>query len=113
MGLKKKRCERLLKKYSQGLILSPFIRKYTYDQLDYYGKTLKNKLLDIDGIEKIVIGGVQDRIVKIDVNIDRFSYYGLSLKDISGILQAQNRMILIGSIENDNYMINLNTNKYN
>ena len=47
---------------------------YTYEQLDYYGKMLKNKLLDIDGIEKIEIGGVQDRLVKIDVDIDRHSH---------------------------------------
>ena len=81
-----------------GAIMALSGEKYTYEQLDYYGKMLKNKLVDIEGIEKIEIEGVRDRVVKIDVDIDRLAYYGLTLSDISNVLQAQNMIIPIGAI---------------
>ncbi|WHH58699.1 efflux RND transporter permease subunit [Petroclostridium sp. X23] len=93
-----------------GAIMALSGKQYTYDQLDYYAKLLKDQLTGIDGIKKIEIDGLCDKVVKVDVDIDKLSYYQLALSDLYKVLQAQNTVIPIGAVENDDYSINVITN---
>ncbi len=93
-----------------GAIMALSGEEYTYDQLDYYAELLKDQLIDIDGIKKIEIEGVCDQVVKVDVDIDKLSYYQLALSDLYQVLKAQNTVIPIGAVENDDYSINVITN---
>ncbi|RKD33927.1 efflux RND transporter permease subunit [Thermohalobacter berrensis] len=90
-----------------GMLINISGENYSYGQLKYYSERLKGRLMEINGIKKIDILGEQKREVKIEVNIGKLNHYELSLEDIVKILSAQNIQIPAGSIEYEDYKINI------
>lgn len=92
-----------------GIIISLSGDNYTYEQLASFGELFKDRLADIDGISKFSIEGEVDKEVKVDVDIAKLNQLGLSIADISQVLQSQNMEIPSGNIEYKDSKITVKT----
>lgn len=92
-----------------GIIISLSGDDYSYEQLASFGDLFKDKLVDIDGISKFSIEGEVDKEVKVDVDIAKLNQLGLSMADISQILQSQNIEIPSGNIDYGNSKVTVKT----
>ena len=55
----------------------------TLQELSVYAKnTIKRRLETIDGVASIVIGGEQERNIRVNLNFDRMSAFGITVQDI-------------------------------
>ena len=55
----------------------------TLQELSVYAKnTIKKRLETIDGVASIVIGGEQERNIRVNLNFDRMSAFGITVQDI-------------------------------
>ncbi len=71
---------------------------YTYRDLKDAADFLKKELVLVNGIRKIVIGGVQSEVVYLDISRQRLGELGLSLEQIGEILASQNIVTDAGKV---------------
>lgn len=92
-----------------GIIISLSGENYTYEQLASFGELFENKLASVQGISKFNIEGKLDKEVKVDIDIAKLNQLGVSIADISKILQAQNIEIPSGNIKYGDTKITVKT----
>ncbi len=71
---------------------------YTYRDLKDAADYLKTELALVDGVRKVVIGGVQPEVVYLDISRQRLGELGLSLEGIAKILKSQNVVTDAGKV---------------
>jgi len=71
---------------------------YGYRELKDYAKQLRDGMLRLDNVGKIDIWGTQEERVFVEYNDARLAELGLSVSQVSGILQARNILISGGSL---------------
>ncbi len=74
-------------------------RGQMYDAVD---SIIKQRLLQIEGVGQINIGGGALHAVRVDVNPTLLNSFGLSLEDVRAVLAAQNANLAKGQIANGN-----------
>ncbi|MBB6213970.1 multidrug efflux pump subunit AcrB [Anaerosolibacter carboniphilus] len=92
-----------------GIIISLSGENYTYEQLASFGELFEDKLASIEGISKFSIEGELDKEVKVDIDVAKLNQLGISIVDISQILQAQNIEIPSGNIKYGDTKITVKT----
>lgn len=92
-----------------GMILSVSGQNYSYEQLGNYAEDIKKELSSVEGISRFDIKGKQDKQVKVEVDLEKINKYSISIKDICGILKAQNVDIPSGSLDLDSGKIKVQT----
>lgn len=91
-----------------GMLLSVSGENLTSSQLDYYVKKLKQNLLSIEEINKIIIAGNLEKKVFVETNAMKLNNYSVSIEEIYNLLQAQNLRIPAGAIKTPGGKINVN-----
>ncbi len=81
-----------------GVYLALSGEGYSYRDLKDAADFLKKELVLVDGVRKIVIGGAQSEVVYLDISRQRIGELGLSLEQISQILQSQNVVTDAGKV---------------
>lgn len=71
---------------------------YSYRDLKDTADFLKKELVLVDGVRKVVIGGVQTEVVYLDISRQRLGELGLSLEQIGQILASQNVVTDAGKV---------------
>lgn len=92
-----------------GMIISLSGKAYSYEQLTSFADEFKNELSKINGISRFTVDGVQKKVAKVQVHIDKLNQYSLSLEDLMKLLQAQNLEIPSGALSNGEVKINVST----
>ncbi|WP_242876926.1 efflux RND transporter permease subunit [Alkaliphilus peptidifermentans] len=90
-----------------GMIISLSGDGYSYDELTNYGEIFKRELSRISGMSKIDIVGKQEKVIVVEVSVERLNYYSISLDDIVGIIKSQNLDIPTGMIGDGETKINI------
>ncbi|MDJ0686014.1 MAG: efflux RND transporter permease subunit [Alphaproteobacteria bacterium] len=72
---------------------------YTPAELEEYAKHIKKELSVVQGVARVELWGVQDRVVYVDVSQQQLSQLGLTPTDLSLILEQQNMVLDAGSID--------------
>jgi multidrug efflux pump subunit AcrB len=72
---------------------------YTLPELYEYAKELQRALVTVDGVSKVVLNGVQDRVIYVEYASARLIELGLSPDQIAQILEGQNQVRPAGSIQ--------------
>ena len=90
-----------------GMLLSISGDNYSYDQLQYYSDTLKQNLVNIDGIKKVEISGDVKKKVYVEIDSMKLNTYSTSIEDIYNLFKAQNLEIPAGSIKTTSGKINV------
>jgi len=87
---------------------------YTYRDLKDAADFLKKELVLVDGVRKIVIGGVQPEVVYLDISRQKLGELGLSLEQIGQILASQNVVTDAGKVTvGDEYLRIQPTGEFN
>lgn len=81
-----------------GLYLALTGVGYTYRDLKDVADALQRQLVLVPGVRKIVIGGVQDEVVYVEISRARLGKIGLSLERIQEILSSQNVVADAGNV---------------
>ncbi len=82
-----------------GMIISLSGKDYSYEELEFFAEELKKDLMQIDGISKFDVDGVQKKEIKVLVDPAKLNQYKLSLQDIVNMIKASNVEIPAGVIE--------------
>lgn len=82
-------------------------RGQMYDAAD---SIIEQRLLQIEGVGQVNIGGGALPAVRVDVNPTQLNSYGLSLEDVRTMLSAQNANLAKGQIANDHQTADLMAN---
>lgn len=70
---------------------------YTLDQLKDFGENLKDKIEDLDEITRVEIRGVEDKEVKINVDMYKLSALELNFDDIANAVASRNLAMSSGT----------------
>ncbi len=71
---------------------------YTYRDLKDAADNLKNQLILVPGIRKIVIGGEQQEVVYVEISRARLGELGISLEEVQRVLASQNVVANAGNV---------------
>ncbi len=82
---------------------------YSQEELADYAEIVKQTIIEVDGIEQILIEGLPQKQVEIITNPAKMQSYGISIENILQLMQAQNLSIPSGSIEYESGEINVVT----
>lgn len=74
----------------------------TYRELEDQAKIIKNDILKVKDVAKVEFFGIQAPTIDIIVNQAIMAKSGITTADISRAIEAQNKMVDAGAIENDN-----------
>ena len=78
---------------------------YTWRDLFDVADRIKKQLILVPGVRKIVIDGVQQEVVYVDISRARMSELGISLREITRVLTSQNIVVNSGSVRvEDDYL---------
>lgn len=72
---------------------------YSLPELHEYAKDLQRALVTVDGVSKVVLNGVQERVIYVEYASARLIELGLSPDQIAQILEGQNQVRPAGSIQ--------------
>lgn len=92
-----------------GLMITLTGKAYSYNELNDMALQLKDALKDIQGIKRFEILGKQEREAVVEVDYRKLNDLGLSMRELYGLLQAQNVEIPSGQIEQQGAKVNLRT----
>ncbi len=84
-------------------------KNYSSDELVNYANIVKDTIIEVDGIEQVVIEGEIPNQVVISANSSKMQTYGISLENILQLLQAQNISIPTGGINYNGEQVNVIT----
>ncbi len=90
-------------------IISLSGENYTSEDLAEYANTIRDELIDIEGVTSIDIIGEKTKQVSVKVDPEKLLAYNISIEDILSLMQAQNISIPSGSIEYDTGTITVDT----
>lgn len=90
-------------------IISLSGENYTSEDLVEYANTIRDELIDIDGVTGIEIIGQKIKQVSVKVDPEKLLAYNISIENILSLMQAQNISIPSGSITYDTGTITVNT----
>ncbi|MBK8801443.1 MAG: efflux RND transporter permease subunit [Fibrobacteres bacterium] len=72
---------------------------YEMDRLEQVADALEDRLSTLPGVLEAKVTGKQDKEIAIDIDPAKLTAYGISLRDVSGAIQAQHRNIPGGSLK--------------
>jgi len=88
-----------------GIYLALTGEGYTYRDLKDVADELKKQLVLVDGVRKVVIGGVQREVAYIEISRATAGELGISLEQIASVLAAQNAVVDAGRVRvGDEYL---------
>ncbi len=82
----------------------------TLQQLNQYARNqIKKRLENIDGVGAVRLGGERERVIRVDVDLDRMSAYGITTQDLVRAFRAQHFQLPGGFLVGDSreYLIKL------
>jgi multidrug efflux pump subunit AcrB len=82
-----------------GFVLAVTGDGFTYRQLEDYADDIKRELSVVDGVARVELWGVQEKVVYLDVEETQFSQLGITGESIVETLQYQNEVVDAGSID--------------
>ncbi len=71
---------------------------YSWRDLFDTADALKKQLVLVPGVRKVVIDGVQDEVVYVDISRARMAELGISMSEITRVLESQNVVVNSGSV---------------
>ena len=71
---------------------------YTWRDLYDTAERIKRQLVLVDGVRKVVIDGVQQEVVYLDISRSRLAELGISLEQIADVLGSQNVVVDAGNV---------------
>ncbi len=75
---------------------------FSYAELEQYAKDIKKELSLINGVARIDLWGVQDKVVYVDVSQTQLSQLGITAENIAATLNLQNMVVDGGSVDVQN-----------
>ena len=88
-----------------GIYLALHGEGYTYRDLYDAALNIKNQLVLVDGVRKVVIDGEQKEVVYVDISRARLAELGIPLEQIAAVLQTQNQVVNAGHVRvGDEYL---------
>ena len=72
---------------------------FSYAELEIYAEALQRELRLVEGVARVDLWGVQNRVVYIDINPQQLAELGISDNSIANTLETQNLVVDAGSIE--------------
>lgn len=72
---------------------------FSYAALESYAKRLKKELSLVDGVARVDLWGVQDKVIYLDVADTQLTRLGLSLENIAATLQLENAVVDAGGVD--------------
>lgn len=82
-----------------GFLASISSRDFAYAELENFAKDFEKELSVIPGVSRVVLWGVQDRVIYVDISQQQFSQLGLTPAELVQTLQQQNMVVDAGSID--------------
>ncbi|WP_394497033.1 efflux RND transporter permease subunit [Shewanella sp. ENK2] len=82
-----------------GMLFAIHSNDASLQQLKDYSKELQRRLKEVDGIKKIELHGVRDRVVNVDISDERIAESGLSAAQVYNQLVSQNLPIDAGNFD--------------
>lgn len=93
---------------SAGIMVTVESAEVSTTELQPYAEKMKEKLLNIKGISKVVLDGEAKQNIEVIVDSQKLTYFSMSLEDIVKALAAENIEIPSGYIDDDNNKIMVN-----
>ncbi len=81
--------------------------EYTSEQLTDYAEYLKEEIEDLSAITSVDIRGIDDKEVRVMVDVQKMESLNISFRDISGAIQNENMSISGGDLLVDGYRRNV------
>lgn len=81
--------------------------EYTSEQLTDYAEYLKEEIEDLSAITSVDIRGIDDKEVRVMVDVQKMESMNISFRDISGAIQNENMSISGGDLLVDGYRRNV------
>ena len=81
---------------------------YSYDELEDYAQFIKQQLTTAQDVAKVVLFGVQDRVLNVYISDEKLANSGLTPSDIQTALSSQNQLINTGYIESGSFKVRIN-----
>ena len=72
---------------------------YSYAEMEAYAEHLQTQLGVVDGVSRVELWGVQQRVVYVDVSEQRLAALGLSAQTIETTLRQQNMVLDAGGVD--------------
>ena len=72
---------------------------YTYRELEDHAKEIKNQILNVKGVAKVELFGIQNRNIEIIINPALLSQSGVTANDIAAAFEKQNKFVDAGALE--------------
>ena len=82
-----------------GLVLAVTGDGYSYAELEEAAKDLKKELSLVQGVARVDLWGVQDKIIYLDAAESQLAALGLTEASLLGTLQQQNMVVDAGSVD--------------
>jgi multidrug efflux pump subunit AcrB len=78
---------------------------YTWRDLFDVADRIKKQLILVPGVRKVVIDGIQQEVVYVDISRARMAELGISMREISRVLTSQNIVVNSGNVRvEDDYL---------
>ena len=77
--------------------------QFTADQLRDYGEYLQDEIETIDGVTEVQLKGVQDREVRVDVDLYEMESRQVSFRDIAQAIQTENLTLSGGEVTSNGF----------
>ncbi len=71
---------------------------YSIEELKYYAEYLQDEIESVDEVSKVIIEGVNDREIKVQVDLMKLEAFGISFYDITAAIQNENVSMSGGEI---------------
>lgn len=82
-----------------GFLLAVTSNGYSYAELETFAELLKKELSVVEGVARVDLWGVQDRVVYVDISQQQLAQLGLTPANLSLTLGQQNEVVDAGSID--------------
>jgi multidrug efflux pump subunit AcrB len=84
-----------------GFVLAVTGDGFSYRELEDYADDIKKELSVVDGVARVELWGVQEKVVYLDIEETQFSQLGITRESIVRTLQYQNAVVDAGSLDID------------
>jgi multidrug efflux pump subunit AcrB len=80
---------------------------FSYAELRTYAKDLQKDILQVKGVGKVQIAGVQDEAIFIEISSETTASLGLSIEKLYDILKQQNSVVFAGNVDIGNQRLSI------
>lgn len=77
---------------------------YSLDKLKEYAELLQDMMEDVDEIREAAIRGIDEKEVKIDLDVHKLAAVELSFNDVANAISARNTTMSAGSVKRDGFV---------